>query len=73
MISDLVVGADYSYSRIGYRLGVSPSTIQKLATNPGRSPRQCTFIDLQKLHYKIFQGQYATPKARAYWGQKTSR
>jgi hypothetical protein len=73
MIYDLVAGADYSYSRIGYRLGVSPSTIQKLATNPGRSPCRHTFMDLQKLHHKVFQGQYATPKARAYWAQKTSR
>ncbi|MCD6048588.1 MAG: hypothetical protein K0S08_2235 [Gammaproteobacteria bacterium] len=70
MIYDLVVGAGFSYSRIAYRLNVSPSTIQKLMTFPGRRPRAQALYDLEKLYYKVFQGQYASPKARAYWSAK---
>jgi hypothetical protein len=73
MIYDLVVGAGFSYSRIAYRLSVSPSTIQKLMTFPGRRPRTRALHDLEMLHHKIFQGQYATPKARAYWLEKSSK
>ncbi|MCD6047175.1 MAG: hypothetical protein K0S08_822, partial [Gammaproteobacteria bacterium] len=57
----------FSYSRIAYRLNVSPSAIQKLMTFPGRRPRAQALYDLEKLYYKVFQGQYASPKARAYW------
>jgi hypothetical protein len=70
MIVDLVIGAGYSYSRIAYRLNVSPSTIQKLATHPDRRPRFKLFDALLKLHHKVFCGQYASPMARAYLTQK---
>ncbi|MCD6047488.1 MAG: hypothetical protein K0S08_1135 [Gammaproteobacteria bacterium] len=72
MIDDLVVGAEFSYSRIAYRLGISPSTIQKLMTKTGRRPRPYILESLTRLHHKIFQGIYATPKARSYWETKTT-
>lgn len=72
MIIDLVLGANYSYSRIAYGIGASPSAIQKLATDSNRHPRFDLFTRLSKLHEKVFQGQYATPKARDYWNKKNS-
>ena len=69
-IHDLVQGAGFSYSRIAYRIGVSPSTIQKLATNNKRKPRTHILLALKNLHDKIFQSIYAQPSAIEYW-QKT--
>jgi hypothetical protein len=69
-IQDLVEGAGFSYSRIAYRIKVSPSTIQKLATHPERKPRERICIPLKALHAKVFEGPYATPQARAYWAKK---
>ncbi len=71
-IRDLVEGAGYSYSRIAYRIKVSPSTIQKLATHPERKPRPRICIPLKALHEKVFQGPYATPQAKEYWVKKYS-
>ena len=70
MIFDLVQGAGFSYSRIAYRLKVTPSTIQKLATMPERQPRLKLFQSLLALHLKVVQGASASPKAAAYWAKK---
>jgi hypothetical protein len=70
IINDLVIGAGFSYSRIAYRIRVSPSTIQKLATNPNRKPRHYVFHALLCLYFKVFQGQHVTTKALAYWNKK---
>jgi hypothetical protein len=70
MIYDLVNGADFSYSRIAYRIKVSPSTIQKLATNWARKPRYPVFHRLLVLYHKVFQGGYASHQARLYWQNK---
>ncbi len=70
LIHDLVFGAGFSYSRIAYRIKVSPSTIQKLATNYQRKPRSRILQPLSLLHHKVFEGPYATPKAREYWIKK---
>ncbi len=70
LIRDLMKGADFSYSRIAYWIQVSPSSIQKLATTPGRKPRFRLYHRLLKLHYKIFLGEHATEEARKYWAKK---
>ncbi len=70
LIHDLVFGAGYSYSRIAYRIAVSPSTIQKLATHLSRKPRMRVLQPLINLHFKVFQGQYVTPRAQEYWQMK---
>lgn len=72
LIYDLVMGANYSYSRIAYRMKVSPSTIQKLATNPQRTPRIKILVALREVHHKVFKGPYALPKAKTYWAEKIS-
>ena len=73
MIHDLVFGAGFSYSRIAYRIRVSPSTIQKLATDLQRKPRHYVFHALLCLHFKVFRGENARPKALAYWKSKQTR
>ena len=73
MIHDLVFGAGYSYSRIAYRIKVSPSTIQKLATNLRRKPRYAVLHALLCLHYKVFKGENARPEALAYWNNKKNK
>jgi len=70
MIHDLVEGAGYSYSRIAYRMHVSPSTIQKLATKPDRTPRHRVYHHLLSVHHKVFNGPYATAHAKKYWAEK---
>ena len=69
-IRDLLEGADYNYSRIAYRIKCSPSTIQKLANHFHRRPRHNVFYPLIALYYRVFQGPFATPKARAFLEQK---
>jgi len=73
MITDLVVGAGYSYSRIAYRMRVSSSTIQKLGTNHARRPRHRIYHRLISVHYKVFHGSYASARAKAYWQQKQAQ
>ena len=70
MIFDLTQGAGYSYSRIAYRIKVTPSTIQKLATKSTRRPRLKIFQDLLTLYMRVFQGPFATPEALEYWAKK---
>lgn len=70
MISDLVIGVGYSYSRIAHRIGISPSTVQKLATRPNRKPSEKVLFGLRDLHYKVFQSPYASPKAMEYWKKR---
>lgn len=66
MIRDLVDVAGYTYSRIAKRMNVSPSTIQKLATQDGRRPRQNVFFQLMCLYFKVFYGSYRCPKVIHY-------
>ena len=73
MIQDLVLGAGFSYSRIAYRMRVSPSTIQKLATDLKRKPRHYVFHALLCLHVKIFNEENAKPQALAYWRNKQEK
>lgn len=57
-----------SYSRIAYRIGISPSTIQKLVTYSQRTPRGNTFIKLSQYYQKIFSRPYVYgPKVVAYY------
>ena len=70
MIQDLVFGAGFSYSRIAYRIKVSPSTIQKLATDWRRKPRHAVFHALLCLHFKVFHSENAKPQVLAYWQSK---
>ena len=70
IIFDLVQGAGYSYSKIAYRIKVTPSTIQKLATKSTRRPRLKIFQDLLTLYIKVFQGPFVTPEAEEYWAKK---
>jgi hypothetical protein len=73
MIQDLVFGAGFSYSRIAYRIKVSPSTVQKLATDWQRKPRHYVFHALLRLHFKVFHSESAKPWARAYWQGKQKK
>lgn len=73
MIHDLVFGAGFSYSRIAYRIRVSPSTIQKLATDVHRKPRHYVFHALLCLHFKVFHGENVRPRALAYWNSKKAK
>ena len=66
MIRELVDVAGYTYSRIAKRMNVSASTIQKLATQNGRKPRQNVFILLVCLYYRVFYGPYRTPQIIHY-------
>ena len=70
IINDLVMGGGFSYSRIAYRIKVSPSTIQKLATNLQRKPRHYVFHALLWFYFKVFQGPHASATALAYWNKK---
>lgn len=70
MIYDLVHGAGFSYSRIAYRIKVSPSTIQKLATHWHRTPRHPVFHRLLTLHQKVFHYNQTTPQIQLYWENK---
>ncbi len=70
IIHDLVIGGGFSYSRIAYRIKVSPSTIQKLATNLQRKPRHSVFHALLCFYFKVFQGPHASAAALAYWDKK---
>ena len=72
MIRDLVDGAEYSYSRIAYRAGVTPASIQKLATIPGRVPRQRNFLNLIKVYYHAFYRKGVSPSAKNYIKEKTN-
>lgn len=73
MIQDLVFGAGFSYSRIAYRMKVSPSTIQKLATDLNRKPRHHVFHALLGLHTKVFNEANAKPQTLAYWRSKQEK
>lgn len=53
LIWDLT-GAGMSYSQIARRIGVSPSTIQKLSAMEGRVPRYQALMDLLCFYQKIF-------------------
>lgn len=66
IIRDLIQGAGYNYSRIAKKVGVSPSTIQKLITHPGRRPRQYIFESLLVLYHQVFNGPYVTQSAFNY-------
>ena len=66
MIYDLVDGAGFSYSRIAYRIKVSPSTIQKLATHWDRKPRHPVFHRLLSLYQKVFHSEHVAPSIRLY-------
>ena len=70
MIYDLVNGAGFSYSRIAYRIKVSPSTIQKLATQWERKPRYQVFHRLLVLYHKVFQGSHVSHQAKIFWDNK---
>ena len=72
MIHDLVNGAGYSYSRIAYRAGVSPTSIQKLATIPNRIPRQRNWLNLIKVYYHAFYRKGAELSAKNYIKHKTN-
>jgi hypothetical protein len=39
-------------------------------TKPGRRPRPSILEKLPKLLQEMFQGSYATPQARHYWGTR---
>ncbi len=58
MIRELVEVAGYTYSRIAKRMNVCASTVQKLATQTGRKPRQMVFFQLVCLYYRVFYGPY---------------
>lgn len=62
LIRELVDVAGYTYSRIAKRMNVSPSTIQKLATQSGRRPRQHVLFLLMCLYYRVFYGPYRSPQ-----------
>lgn len=66
MIRELVDVAGYTYSRIARRINVSASTIQKLATQQGRKPRQNVFFRLMCLYYRVFYGPYRSPQIINY-------
>ena len=70
MIYDLVHGAGFSYSRIAYRIKVSPSTIQKLATHWDRKPRHLVFHRLLALYQKVFRSTHTSTQLRLYWENK---
>lgn len=70
MIRELVDGAGYSYSRIAKRIGVSPSTIQKLATHQNRQPRHLVFHKILCLYHKVFFGPFLTEKVKLYLANK---
>ena len=53
LIQDLV-NAGMSYSRISTRLGLSPSTIQKIVAKD-RMPRMKTLINIGSYYVKIFE------------------
>jgi len=53
LIQDLV-NTGMSYSRISKRLGLSPSTMQKIVTK-NRMPRIKTIIDIGNYYIKIFE------------------
>jgi hypothetical protein len=73
MIYDLVYGAGFSYSRIAYRIKVSPSTIQKLATHWQRKPRYPVFHRLLALYQKVFYSEHVSPAIRLYWNNKKQK
>lgn len=70
MIRELVDVADYTYSRIARRIQVSASTIQKLATQPKRKPRQSVFYRLLCLYYRVFYGPYRSSQVVCYLEQQ---
>jgi hypothetical protein len=70
MIKELVEIAGYTYSRIARRINVAPSTIQKLATHPGRQPRQRIFYRLMSLYYKVFHGPFRSSEVIQYVEQQ---
>lgn len=72
MIRELVDVAGYTYSRIARRINVSASTIQKLATQQGRKPRQNVFFRLMCLYYRVFYGPYRSPQIIGYLEQQPS-
>lgn len=72
MIRELVDVAGYTYSRIARRIHVSASTIQKLATQSGRKPRQMVFFRLMCLYYRVFYGPYRSPQVIAYVEHQTA-
>ena len=70
IISDLVNGLNYSYSRIAYRIGSSPSSVQKLAKDSSRIPRDKMFFNLSRYYYKVFYASSRSVKAAAYVEEK---
>jgi hypothetical protein len=53
----------FSWARVAYRIGCSPSSIQKLVNNHQRSPRDRSFFHLCCFYYKLFYGVFRSEKA----------
>ena len=66
IIHDLSDILGYSYSRIAYRIGSSPSSIQKLMKDSTRTPRDKMFLNLCQYYYKLFYGVTRSKKAAEY-------
>lgn len=66
MIEEIATVFDYSYSRIAYRIGSSPSSVQKLVKDLNRIPRDKMFFDLACYYYKLFYGELSLSKAKKH-------
>jgi hypothetical protein len=66
MINEIHQVFNFSYSRIAYRIGVSPSSIQKLIKDPQRTPRDATFFNLACYYYKLFYSIDTLPTSKKY-------
>jgi len=66
MINELHEILGFSWARIAYRIGSSPSSIQKLVKDFNRIPRDKMFFALACYYHKLFYSEYSMPKAKNY-------
>ena len=66
MICDLKIGGGYSYTKIAYCVGISPSEVHRIGTGKSHQPRYLVAKALMKLYYKVFYSQKRLPIAAHY-------
>lgn len=66
MIEEIATVFGYSYSRIAYRIGSSPSSVQKLVKDLNRIPRDKMFFNLACYYHKLFYSESSLPKAKKH-------
>ena len=72
MINDLKIGAGYSYTKIAYCVGMSPSEVHRIGKGKSHQPKYLAGKALMKLYYKVFYGQKCLAAAANYLRLKKS-